>query len=140
MDPFSGFCNPLLGSDHPLPSKYMNGKKKTPKVAGIMRHVLARNVRKLMEHHFSESSNRPKSLAKAAGLSLSTVQRMIAAENGASLDNIESVALALQVSPYQLLIAVLDIKNPQVVKGATEAEHRFYRRVERKQTLVWEED
>jgi transcriptional regulator with XRE-family HTH domain len=117
----------------------MTGKKKTPKVPGIMRQVLARNVRKLMEHHYADNPNRPKALAKDAGVSLSTVQRILAAENGASLDNIESVALALQVSSYQLLIPVLDTKNPQVVKGAMEAERRFYRSVERKQTLVWED-
>lgn len=118
----------------------MKGKKKTPKVPGIMRHVVARNVKKLMEHHYAESTNRPKRLAAEAGVSLSSVQRVLAAENGPNIETIEAIALALEVSPYQLLIATLDVHNPQVVKGAAEGEHRFYRAIERKQTLVWDED
>lgn len=118
----------------------MKGKKKTHKAPGIMRKVVARSVRKLMEHHFAESPNRPKSLAIRAGISLSSVQRVLAADNGANIETLEAIALALDVSPYQLLIPNLDVKNPQVVKGATEAEHRFYRAVERKQELVWDED
>lgn len=118
----------------------MKGQKKRPKVAGIMRQVLGRNVKALMNRHYSEHANKPKALAKAAGVSLSTVQRIIAAEIGASLDNIEAIALALDASTYQLLIPALDAKNPQVVKGAEFAEQRLYKMYQRKEQLVWEDE
>lgn len=106
----------------------MRGKKKTPKVPGFMRVVLARNVRKLMDLHFRESTNRPKSLALAAHVSLSTVQRILSAETGATVDNIEAVASAFQMSAYQLLIPEVNAGNPQIVHGATKDEERLYRR------------
>lgn len=109
----------------------MKGKKKTPKVPGFMRHILATNVGKLMETHYRESRNRPKALAKDAGVTLSTIQRMLKAEVGASLDNIEAVADAFDISVYQLLIPELDIDNPQLVHGASADEKRLYRQWKR---------
>lgn len=103
-----------------------------------MRHVLALNVRSLMEHHYRESANRPKALAKDAGLALSTVQRILSASNAVNLDYIEELALALHATPYQLLLPGLDAKNPQVVHGATEEEQRLYRRWQKKE-LIWED-
>lgn len=92
-----------------------------------MRAILARNVRDLMDLHYAQSSNRPKSLAKDAGLALSTIQRVIAGATGASLDNIEMIASAFDLSAYQLLIPSLSVDNPQVVQGATREEERMYR-------------
>lgn len=91
-----------------------------------MRSVLAENVELLMNRHFQLKSNKPKSLAEEAKVSLSTVQRIIAAEVGASLDNIEAIAGAFGLSAYQLLIPNLNIENPQVIKGATKDEERLY--------------
>lgn len=79
-----------------------------------------------MHRHFSMSSNKPKALAISAKVSLSTVQRIIAAEVGASLDNIEAIAGVFDVSTYQLLVPNLNIDNPQVIKGATKDEERLY--------------
>lgn len=91
-----------------------------------MRSVLAANVRRLMEHHFAGDRNQPKSLAKKAGITLSSVQRALSAENAATLDTIESLALAFDLSVYQLLAPEIDPANPATIKGATEAERRLY--------------
>lgn len=66
--------------------------------------------------------------AKAAGVSLSTVQRILKEESGATLDNIEALAAAFDLSAYQLLIPELSPANPQLVAEATAAEKRLYRR------------
>lgn len=71
-------------------------KKKTP---GIMRDILAINVKALMEREFVDEPNMPKALAKRAGLSLSSVQRTLSAETGASVDTIEALGLALPAAP-----------------------------------------
>lgn len=105
----------------------MTGKKKTPKVAGFMRAVFADNVQKLMLHHYRDSANRPKALAMAAGVSLSTVQRILAGASGATLDNVESVAGAFHLSAYQIMVPSLDPDNPPVIKGATQEEQKLYR-------------
>lgn len=94
-----------------------------------MRSVLADNVRALMEREFAACDNKPMALAKRAQLSLSTVQRLLSCETGASVDTIEAVSLALGVSPYQMLLPELDHGNPQVVNGATAAERRLYARM-----------
>lgn len=111
----------------------MKGKKKTPKAPGFMRHIVAENVRELMNLKFPEAGDKPKALSLATGkpgeggLSKSTIQRVLAAEIGASLDNLEAIADALDVSLYQLLIPALEVRNPQVVHGATKNEERMYK-------------
>lgn len=87
---------------------------------------MAQNVEQLMFKHYALVSNKPKSLAGDAKVSLSTVQRVIAAEVGASLDNIEAIAGVFGLSAYQLLVPNLNIENPQVIKGATKDEERLY--------------
>lgn len=106
----------------------MKGRKKTPKVPGFTRHVVGANVRALMDLHYREHSNKPMALAKAAGISLSSVQRVLLAKTGPSVDTIEMIAAAFQMSCYQLLIPNLHADNPQVVHGATKDEERLYRR------------
>jgi transcriptional regulator with XRE-family HTH domain len=108
----------------------MKGQKKTPKVPGFMRVVVGANIGRLLDHHYQRFPNvtrRQKELARDSGIAFSTVQRIMKREVGASLDNLESLADAFQVSVYQLMLPSLDVKNPQVVKGATEAEQRLYR-------------
>ncbi len=93
-----------------------------------MRSVVGRNLVRLMKHHYPDSPNRPKALSKDAGVSLSTVQRVIDGETGATIDLIEALAGAFDLSVYQLLIPELDVGNPQVVSGAMAAEKSLYRR------------
>lgn len=132
--PIFGFTQPTFGSSPHLACNPMKGQKKTPKLPGFMRIVVAENVKALMALKFPDSLNQPKALAdatgkpKEGGQSLSTVQRILKGESGASLDTLEAIADALDVSLYQLLIPALDTKNPQIVQGATEAEEKMYRR------------
>ena len=98
-------------------------KKKVP---GIMRDVLAANVKALMEREFAGSDNKPMCLAKKADIALSSVQRTLKGRTGASIDTIEALSVALGVSPYQLILPGLDVDNPQVVSGATIEEKRLY--------------
>lgn len=153
--PMFGFSQPTNGSGVAIPCKPMARKAKLPKkaagrglgsykdmiagggqktrapktmkVPGFMRVILAENIKSLMDRHYIESRNRPKSLAKDAGVSLSTIQRILERENGANLDSIEQIAEAFALSAYQLLIPSLDILDPQIVHGASEAERRLYR-------------
>lgn len=94
---------------------------------GFMRQVVAQNLKALMNEHFREAGDKPMALAKASGLSKSSVQRILAQETGASLDNLEALAAAFHLSAYQLLVPALDVNNPQVVQGATKEEERLYR-------------
>lgn len=108
----------------------MKGEKKTPKTPGFMRVVVGANVTRLLDHHYRHLPNvtqRQRALAKDSGVGFGTIQRIMKREVGASLDNLETISDALQVSVYQLMLPSLDAKNPQVVQGATEAEQRMYR-------------
>lgn len=107
------------------------GKTKELKVPGLMREIVKANVRALMNLAYKESRNRPRALAKDAGLSLSSVQRILDATTGASIDNLEAVASALDVSLYQLMLPNLDADNPQIVQGAAKGEEKFYRDMKR---------
>lgn len=82
----------------------MKGQRKTPKSPGKLRHHVAANIRHQMRAKFWNATNQPLSLAKAAGLSLSTVQRILSAEVGASIDNLEHIAQALDVPAFRLLL------------------------------------
>ena len=96
-----------------------------------MRVVVGANVARLLDHHYSHLPNvtaRVKELAKDSGIGHGTVQRIMDRKVGASLDNIEALANAFSVSVYQLMLPSLDVRNPQVVKGATEEEKRMYSR------------
>ena len=112
----------------------MKRKKKAQKPDSIYRAILAKNVKALMEFHFAESKNRPLAVSRATGkdgLSKSTIQRILGGDIGVNLETLDLIATALNVLPYQLLLPVLDAKNPQVVKGATEAERKLYSDYER---------
>lgn len=105
----------------------MSGKPKKRKVAGFMREVLGQNVYLLMPVHYKEVSNKPLTLAKDAGVSLSTVQRILEKRTGASLDNIEAIAGVFGLSTYQILLASLNISELQEIPGETKAEERMIR-------------
>lgn len=80
----------------------MTGKK--VKAAGVARRIFSENVRRLMEVHFRESPNKPKALALAAGVTLSTIQRALSEENAQTLDTVEAIALAFKLQPHQMLV------------------------------------
>ena len=89
---------------------------KNVKVQGIAKSIFADNIRRLMDERYSLSSNKPKSLAVDAGVTLSTIQRVLSEENAPTLDTVEAISGAFGLSPYQLLVAKLDVKRPQVVR------------------------
>lgn len=93
---------------------------------GTMRAVVADNIKRRMEVCFEQSTNRPKSLAKEAGMSLSSIQRILSTEQAPTTDALEKIAIALDVAPYQLLLIHLDERNPQIVAGESAAERKFY--------------
>lgn len=132
--PVFGFAQPAFGFRKWLTWNLMKGKKKTPKVrAAFIRHVLAQNVDNLLKSHFKESENFPKALsaaAKKAGftMSISTAQRILKEESGATLDNLQAIADIFDISIYQLLLPNLQADNPQVVQGAVKEEERMFRR------------
>lgn len=105
------------------------GQTKKRKPAGLMREVLAANVHALMQHQFIASSNKPMALAKKAQLSLSSVQRVLDQDTGASIDTVEAIAKAFGVSVYQLMVPNIDPTNPPVIAGVIEAEKALYQRL-----------
>jgi transcriptional regulator with XRE-family HTH domain len=127
--PIFGFGQPAFGSVAALRYNPMKGQKKTPKVPGFMRTVLASNIIRLLDQHAAKEPNVTKKqrwLAKEAGISFSSVQRICKAETGANLENLELIAAAFNLSTYQLLLPNLEVENPQVVKGATKDEELLY--------------
>jgi DhnA family fructose-bisphosphate aldolase class Ia len=71
---------------------------------GNLRFVVAEKVRQRMDEIYKDSSNRTLALAKDAKVSHSTVQRIIKADVGTSLDSLEAIADKLKLPTYQLLI------------------------------------
>ncbi len=130
LDPFLGFRNPPLGFTWNHTGNPMGGKPKVPKTPGYMRSVLAQNMHALMPRYAPELTSltaKQKKLGAATGLSLSTMQRIMAKDVGPSLDNIEQIAEELGVKVYQLLLPSFDVDNPQTVKGAEESERKVIR-------------
>lgn len=127
--PVLGFCIPAIGSSSAVSSCNMTTRRR--KVAGFMRTVVAQNVRDLIHLHFAADENKPLRLSKEAQISLSSVQRLLAGDVGASLDTLESIANVFDISVYQLVLPNLDPHNPQVVSGASSAERSLYARFRR---------
>lgn len=109
---------------------------KRRKVAGFMRVVVAQNVRHLVDRHYVDVDNKPMRLAKDADISLSSAQRVLKAEVGASIDTLESIADVFDLSVYQLVLPNLDVENPQIVTGASSAERSMYARFKRGQATL----
>lgn len=97
------------------------GVKKREKYRGVsIRHVLATNVRELMKLRWPDSPNRSASLEKECKslITDSTIQRILVSESGVSVDQLELIAKAFNLEPYQLLIHGLDVRKPQKAAGA----------------------
>jgi hypothetical protein len=107
-----------------------NGRKpKSPKPPGFMRSVVAANLVRLLNHHYRDKDTitaRQKALEEDCGVRFSTIQRICQQQVGANLDTLEQIALAFELSVYQLLLPELDPGNPGIVKEASAAEKRAY--------------
>lgn len=111
-------------------------KRKT--TALFMRTVLAENLQLLLARDYGRLGSKTKqqiALHKATGLSFSSVQRYCDGKAGASIDHLETLAVAFDLSVYQLLLPNLDARNPQVVKGAAKGEQAFYAKARRQQMI-----
>lgn len=84
----------------------MNAQKRRAKPVPL-REVLARNTRTLMEARLAAHGDKVKELAAIAGVSRSTVQRIVNAQFATNVDTIQAIARALKV-PAHLLLVELD--------------------------------
>lgn len=129
LDPSSGLFNPpqgqAFGETESMAKTPQPPRKR--KVEGFYRSVIARNIRELMARKFSDTRDKERAMAKGAGVSLSTVQRILKEEVGATIDTIEALAEVFDVSVYQLMLPALDPDNPQVIREASAEEKRLYR-------------
>lgn len=76
--------------------------------AGRLRRLIAENVQHLMERHYPLTRYRIKSqqqrhLAQDAGVSWSSIQRMLDPEEGKAIDTLADVAVAFNIPPSELL-------------------------------------
>lgn len=53
LDPFAGLVNPLLGFDGRQNAAMPKGVKKTPKIPGFTRTIIAENLKRLMAKHYA---------------------------------------------------------------------------------------
>jgi len=68
---------------------------------------------------YHESPNKPKALAGDAGVTLSTIQRVLSTEYAPTLDTVEAIAVAFNLQPYQMLIKELKAAKPTAVRATT---------------------
>lgn len=124
------------------------GKTRRQKVPSTLRAVIAANVKARAKVQFKNSDNIPVAIAEASAgaptnkLIKSTVQRIMNGDDAkakdktsATLEQLEGLAYALDLQPYQLLMPNLDVSNPQVAKGALPGEDRAYIRNEVREAL-----
>lgn len=99
--------------------------------------MIATNVQKRAERMFKGEPNLPIAIRNASAesdserIAKSTVQRILDRRTSCTLEQLEGLARALDLSPYQLLIQDLDPKSPQVAKGATLDEQQLYNSIGR---------
>lgn len=105
------------------------GKTRRRKTPSRLRTVIAVNVATRAVVQFRDHPNIPMAIVEASGkaFSKSTVQRIMEAKVGTSLEQLDSLAKALDLMPYHLLLEDLDVKNPQVARGATFDEKEVYK-------------
>lgn len=147
IGPSQGFYKPTIGPNFRLRYVLMGKgqtRKRTP-VAHHLRRIIATNARarasKIFEDHNKEPpKNIPGAIWQAsikAGhpLSLSNVKRVLNGDRdeidasqklSVSVDQLNALALALDLLPYQLLMDGMDAINPQVAKGASDDEKQAY--------------
>jgi transcriptional regulator with XRE-family HTH domain len=85
--------------------------------------ILSGNLRTLMKA--SETLSTQRKLGLASGIDQRTVGRILNGEHSPQLKQIEAIAQAFDLMPWQLLIPNLDPKNPPVCE-TTVAEKELY--------------
>lgn len=83
----------------------VKGKTRKPKAIDTqLRSILAENVRRRMEARYPGLRNQERKLAVEADVALSTLQRLLASESGATVDTISAIAKVFHTAPYKFLI------------------------------------
>jgi transcriptional regulator with XRE-family HTH domain len=138
LGPNLGYVKPTIGPEESLALVCMGkGKTRRRKSPSPMRETVARNVLLRARIIFPLSKNLPQSIKERSAdsnqdrLTLSHIKRILKSESSVSLEQLDKLAKALEISQYQLLIPDLDPRNPQVVKGATLDEQSLYRKIAR---------
>lgn len=121
-------CSPYLGGNATgsgagcqLPCPAVTRESKNKKLPNQLRYVLGRRVRELRDQRYLKqptATARNEVLARAAGCSVSQVERIISGELGTSVDYIEALAKALDVEPFELLQVSAE-QQGAVPEGAT---------------------
>jgi len=125
----------------------MSDKVKQPKPLSAIKPIVAQNITKLMNDRFPDNqySNRTGkaiALAKKSGLGKNTVLRIMDPDDttSISIDNLEVLAIALKVLPYQLLIPYLNVDNPQTSHISPVDEKQQTHRIEEKKVIIREDE
>lgn len=111
------------GTVWPMPKK---GQKRVAPQG--LRIIVARNLRKLMLE--TEDLKTAAALGKAAKVGRKTVERMMEGTNASSMDTIEAVSVALNVRPWQLLVAGLDARDLPQLRKPEGVEAELYQRLD----------
>lgn len=80
-----------------------------------VRAVVAENLRRLMQAAADRGDtvlSTQKGVAKAAGVGLGTVQRILVAETAPAIDTLQDVAQAFDLDAWQLMAGPLDVSHP----------------------------
>lgn len=97
-----------------------------------IRAILAANVAALMRYAADRQTGEPVSrnaLARASGLSRTTIQRVVNAdESAAAIDTVCAIAAAYKLHAWQLLVPGLDPSNPPVIL-ITDTERQLHERL-----------
>lgn len=97
--------------------------------------VIAANVSARAKKVFKGAKNLPMAIrtatndAESERMAKSNIQKIIAGKTSVTLEQLDALARALDLAPYQLLIQDLDAQNPQIAKGATFDERELYKRI-----------
>lgn len=89
--------------------------------------VVAANVRALMDR--DEELNSNLKLGGKTKLGHSAISRILHGQN-ITLKSLEALGRVFELEPWQLLVPIVDPKNPPALKVFTEAEKAFYAKID----------
>lgn len=89
--------------------------------------VIAQNLKNLMAHRQITQME----LGKRAGVTQSTIGRLLRAEVAASTDTLDAVAKFFDLEAWQMCIPNLDPANPPLIATISENERRFYESIKK---------
>ncbi len=78
----------------------------------------------MLVHKYGDKTHR--GWVDASKISQGTLGRALGAGSGLTLETLEAVATALDISPYQLLVDIVDPANPPIIPGATSDERKLW--------------